>query len=68
LCVILTVFVFFTKDNYNQLGLSFSSILIVSVVSVEAKDDFPDFWIRTSWIDMFVIGNVSALVTAPECG
>ena len=34
-CVVITVFVFFTQDVYNQLICSFTAILILSVVAVE---------------------------------
>ena len=36
-CVVITVFVFFTDDVYNQLTCSFTAILILSVVAVEVS-------------------------------
>lgn len=62
LIMLLSLAVFFTKDNYQQLTFSFTAIVVVAVVSIEVKDFFPSFWTQNSWLDLFVIVSIIFMV------
>ena len=62
LMVILTVMTFVGKDNYNKLGISFTTLLMMAVYADQVKQSTPEHVTYLTWIDIFILSNLIFIV------
>lgn len=66
--MLLGLTLFFVTDATWTVGMCFNVLLVVSVISVEVKDFFPSHVTYMSWIDWFVLSNLSIIMTCSFLG
>ena len=61
--VILTVMTMIVgKDNYNKLGISFTTRLMMAVNTDQVKQSKPEHVTYLTWIDIFILSNLIFIV------
>jgi len=58
----LALLTFFVKENYTQLELCFTALLLLALLGIEVKDFMPDHVIGLTWLDAFVTINICIMV------
>lgn len=66
LIMLLGVVVFFVKDTTWTVDMTFSVLLVLTVIAVEVDDFFPGHVTYMSWIDYFIFANTILVVI--NCG
>jgi len=64
LMVAMTLLTFIGKDNYNKLGMSFTTLLMMAVYADQVKSSTPSHVQYLTWIDIFILNNLIINVTA----
>ena len=64
LVLVLALYFFYVNEAYQQLDLSFNSLLVIALIAIEVKDFMPDHVISVTWIDWFVTINILLIVFA----
>ena len=64
LVLVLALYFFYVNESYNQLDLSFNSLLVIALIAIEVKDFMPNHVISITWIDWFVTINIVLIVFA----
>ena len=61
--VIITVMTMIVgKDNYNKLGISFTTRLMMAVNTDQVKQSKPEHVTYLTWIDIFILSNLIFIV------
>ena len=50
LVLLLALLFFYVNDSYEQLNLSFNSLLVIALIAIEVKEFMPDHVIVVTWI------------------
>jgi len=64
LMVAMTLLKFIGKDNYNKLGTSFTTLLMMAVYADQVKSSTPSHVQYLKWIDIFILNNFITNVKA----
>ena len=69
LMIILTMFTFVGVDNYNKLGIAFTTLLMMAVYADQVKSSTPSHVQYLTWIDVFILSNLifNVIATATAC-
>jgi len=68
LTMLLGVFVFFVQDSTWTVDMCFAVLLVLTVIAVEVKDDFPGHVTYRSWMDYFIFMNTIVIVICVGLG